>query len=266
MAKDPGYQSYVMQRAEGPLNLSIIQMRTGVDFVMYIAPQLFAKEVRDPKFLLRMLQEQAHVVQHSVEIDTYLVQYPELNCLFHPNTQLDNAFYYYKDEACTQMEAGVFDWGGAKGMPYIASMAGNLLSGAEPAMLDEHQEDVVRAWVDEYHASGGSERLTYELISTSVKLAQVSQLNGTMGFITNLLKDQPRTSPLWKQVPSRFCPEIEDNYVRRALVGQIDHVLHAWYSKKRSLYGAFLKWTQDNGDIIFPRPPLEYEVTLPNKR
>lgn len=248
------------------MNIATMQMTTGVDFVLHVAPQLFGKEVRDRSFLLKMMKEQAHVMQHSVEIDQFMSQFPEMMSLFHPNVQLDNGYYYYADEDCEQMEAGIFDWGGAKAMTYIDSMAGNLQTGAEPAMLDEHEDEIIRAWVDAYHESGGSERLTFPLVRTCFKLAQCRAASGSLGFIVNLLKDVPKTSPFWKTVPSRFCPEIEDFYVRRALVGQIDHTLEAWRSKKRKLYESFKQWTVDNQDIIFKRPPLQHDIQLPVKK
>lgn len=263
-AQDRAFQEAVLSQAQQQAELWAMQLMGGVDFVLNVAPQLFGKEIADPKFLLKFMEDMMTIASFYPEQLSYCTQMPELFSLFHPNVQLDNGFYYYVDDECTQMEAGIFDWGGAMGMPFLQSISNNVQNGAEPNMLDEHEEDLIRTWLDTYHECGGGRRLTYKIVYTCWKLYQCSSIPGSLGFIKLILRDVPPQSPFWKSVPSRFCPDIEDNYMRRAIVGQIDHSLEAWRSKKRKLFATFEQWRLEHRSVLFGR--TRQSINLPGKK
>lgn len=226
---------------------------SGVTLIMHIAPQLFPKDKNTEKFLMKFYKEALHVQMYKLEMLTQATMYPECFSLFHPNTQLDNAVYYYTDEACTQMEASVIDWASMTGQPFLISLASNLLSGSEPTMLEEYYNQILGTFVDTYHEAGGSKRLDLDTVKTIVFLGFADTCSGIMGFTRIIQNNLPPQDPRWKQFKDRWDPAINDNYVRRATIAQCNHVLEAWCSEKLDLYGHFKRWLRRNDKILVKR-------------
>jgi len=240
-----------------------LMLCSGVSLVMHIAPQLFTKQMTDSKFLMKFYKEALHVQIFSQEISAYSTQYPELHAPTHPNSQVDNALYYYTDSECKNMEALLIDWACIGGMPFVMPLSNNLVSGAEPRMLEEHFDDIVGAWVDAYHEAGGSQRLDFKLVSTMVKLGMCVGAGGLMGFTRIIQNNLPPLDPMWKSFKDRWDPRINDNYVRRATIAQCNHVLEAWMSKKLNMYGTFQQWLKDNQDILIKKDVPDPAVPSP---
>jgi len=193
----------------------------------------------------------------------YATQYPELISLTHPNTQLDNALYYYKDEACTQMEALIIDWAAVGGFPFFTTMGSNLLSGAEPKMLEDHLSDLCKMWVDTYRAEGGSSRIDFTLCETIIKLSMCGACLGLAGFLRVIQNNVKYESKKWLEFRDRWDPQINDYYVRRAAIAQMNHAFECWMSRKLRLYDTFTEWLRENSDLVISKPRLTAELPGP---
>merc|ERR1711879_261095 len=161
------------------------------------------------------------------------------------------------------------DWASMTGMPFLMPLSSNLLSGSEPRMLEVHFDNMVKAFLDGYHGSGGSRRLDFDLISTCMKLGMCDAASGMMGFTRIIQNNLKPSDPKWKQFKDRWDPEINDNYVQRATVAQCNHVLDSWSSKKLNLYGSFKQWLKDNARLllkkdipkpVMPKPPPDLKA------
>merc|ERR1711920_439908 len=117
----------------------------------------------------------------------------------------------------------------------MGTMATNLMSGAEPPMLEEYFDQICRTFVDAYHEAGGGQRLDFELVRTIMKLGMADNCSGIMGFTRIIQNNLPPQDPKWKQFKDRWDPEINDSYVRRATIAQCNHILECWNSKKLNL-------------------------------
>merc|ERR1712194_998758 len=113
--------------------------------------------------------------QYQVEMQVWST-WPELYALMHCNT----------DDACTNMECFIIDWAAVMGCPVIAPLASNLTSGAEPKMLEEHLPDIVKMWVETFHAEGGSRKVTIPIVDRMIRLSMGGAVIGLMGFLRTI--------------------------------------------------------------------------------
>jgi hypothetical protein len=75
-----------------------------------------------------------------------------LIALCHWNTNIDNA-WFWRDAAGT-MHCGLLDWGMVRQMNVAYGLWGGL-SGADLAVWDGHEEELVGLFIHAYHAGGG---------------------------------------------------------------------------------------------------------------
>lgn len=116
------------------------------------APQLLPKNFASPEFLDRFAHETRLVIEHQDEIYRYLNDAPDFIALCHWNINIDNAWFWRDDHDVLQV--GFLDWGSASQMN-IARAFWGMACAAELDMMDEHRETLLKAFVDQYRASGG---------------------------------------------------------------------------------------------------------------
>merc|ERR1711944_21886 len=98
-----------------------------------------------------------------------------------------------------------------------------------------------------------------------MKLSMAMSVTGALGFLTVMFENIPKKDPRWQQFKSRFDTEIADNYMRRASIWPVNHVMFAWRSEKLALYATFQKWLKDNERLLPPpKPPISCK--LPSKK
>mmetsp|Transcript_26007 Transcript_26007/g.55016 ORF Transcript_26007/g.55016 Transcript_26007/m.55016 type:complete len:680 (-) Transcript_26007:29-2068(-) len=241
------------QRSEQPLMLCQMTSKVGLDFVLNVCPQLFPG-LANYDTLYEITKKGFSIQQYSAEVSGYVGQYPELQAFSHTNPQQDNAFYYFVDEACTQLECGFYDWGGANGTNALATICGNTVNECTTALLEEHFTDFIHAWVDEYHSHGGGQRITREY---AVEACMLSAGNGALNFLSFaqvMLTAMPKSDKRWKKFTGPKDPEIWDNYVRRATIMQLGNGLRALQSEKLGLQKFCMDWVKRNQELIPPKP------------
>merc|ERR1712194_562156 len=232
MLKDPKFKAFVEGATTQTVGMAEMNIGTGLQLLMHVSPQLFEPAMRDRKFY-------------------------QMYALMHCNTQLDNALYYYTDDACTNMECFIIDWAAVMGCPVIAPLASNLTSGAEPKMLEEHLPDIVKMWVETFHAEGGSRKVTIPIVDRMIRLSMGGAVIGLMGFLRTITANLPVTSKLWKDFSSRWDTRINDFYVRRAAIAQFNHALECWMSPKLKLYRTFTEWLRENKALVLKKEKLK---------
>merc|ERR1712032_1761813 len=131
------------------------------DFILNVCPQLFPGVANLGK-LREITKEAFHMLQYHAESQAYMNLHPECMAFSHSNPQQDNAFYFFVDEACTQLECGFYDWAAARGSNALITVCGNTVNECTTELLEERFTDLVHAFVDEYHKYGGSRKITRE--------------------------------------------------------------------------------------------------------
>eukprot|EP00747_Dinoflagellata_sp_TGD_P043472 gnl/TRDRNA2_/TRDRNA2_142715_c1_seq1.p1 gnl/TRDRNA2_/TRDRNA2_142715_c1~~gnl/TRDRNA2_/TRDRNA2_142715_c1_seq1.p1 ORF type:complete len:484 (-),score=71.25 gnl/TRDRNA2_/TRDRNA2_142715_c1_seq1:81-1481(-) len=258
--KRPEFQEFLKGQNQGTEGMGNMMMGIALDFVLNVAPQLYPDEVRDRKFITKFHADAMTCCQYTTELNLYCDRFPELQSLHHVNSQIDNAFFWYttdeKKEFGKDMDCGLFDWGGVRGGNFFGPLGGNW-NGAMPRMMEKYEEDLIRCWVETYHEHGGSSRLTFDVCYEIVKLSQSTSWIGQFSNVQLLLTYLPKKSPKWKEMPDRWCPDVNDNYVRRAFVVGVNNALEFWKSPKTNPFKVFESWRKHKLPYDGGKGPIE---------
>lgn len=114
-------------------------------------PQLLPGNICSTDFLNRFAAEVPKFVAVEQHIRRHLFGKPELIALCHWNANIDNAWFWRHG---SELECGLMDWGSVGQMSVAKSIYG-AFSGANVDLWDNHLDDILQVFVDEYARSGG---------------------------------------------------------------------------------------------------------------
>jgi len=209
------------------------------DFITRTARQCFPESYVAHEHLDNFFSTAAEMSKYVAEMAFYTRMVPEYFALIHPNAQIDNAYYWRDDTGAAH--CGLLDWGGCS----HGSMPGCLANGwigAEPSMLDEHEEKLSGFFVDEYAKVTGVV-LDVEDFYMHVKLAHACVFFGccaNVRWCRSLL-----TPEEWMSVTDRFNRQIDDNFLLRCYFVQLEMFLGMW--QRRSPYESWQRWMRQTG-------------------
>jgi len=168
-------------------------------FVEEVAPHIWPEKVRSKKFLDDFGQAMDLIQKVSIPMEQYLYSNPLYVGFGHQNGNTDNAFFYRGVDGV--LEAGLFDWGSAGRMAYATEFMGSFGS-CLGEMLAEHDDRLMHAFADAYHATGAEPFDVDELI-LQFRLAILSNTCSMLGMVMPYLSEKhPQGRPFWKSVKS----------------------------------------------------------------
>ncbi len=115
-------------------------------------PQLLPANVRSGAFLARLATEAPRFQACARSADMLLKSRPEMIALCHWNAHVDNAWFWRNDDG--QIECGLLDWANVSQMNLAMAIWG-CLSGAEIEIWDEHLEELLTLFAQEFEICGG---------------------------------------------------------------------------------------------------------------
>lgn len=229
---DPGMQGLVLgqgfssQIADGFLEMMVQHVSE--------TPHIYPPDLVTEEFQAQLVKEAKEMKDYVSEMNFYSSVIPEYETIVHPNAQLDNA-YYWKDES-GQVQAGLLDMGGISVGNAPNCMANGWI-GAESEMMDEHEEGLVKAFLEEYERHGGP-KLDFDEFHLHVKLAHGAVFFGCMANIGMLKRTIKKDE--WAGIKDRKDTKIDNLFLARCYMVQVELYLGMW--RKRSPYKAFQKW------------------------
>eukprot|EP00929_Paragymnodinium_shiwhaense_P090595 TRINITY_DN50778_c0_g1_i1.p1 TRINITY_DN50778_c0_g1~~TRINITY_DN50778_c0_g1_i1.p1 ORF type:complete len:579 (-),score=92.50 TRINITY_DN50778_c0_g1_i1:218-1954(-) len=214
-----------------PIDTSRGLIEIGMDFVD-TATGLFEAELREPEFK-RCFEKEASEIAEVAGLTTWAAAwaFPELFVLAHPNLQVDNAFYWHDEDG--EMKAGLLDWGSTCHAHATQVLAG-AWHGAEPEVMDEHEDKLCDFFVDELLAAGGEccDKDTFRML---LKCARGNYIPMCFANIGRLYSWIPRRE--WASVGGRLDERVDKAFVVRCYAVAPVLVLKGYRS--RSPYPAF---------------------------
>jgi len=114
-------------------------------------PRLLPEATRSDTFIARFGEGFALFQAHQDAIKRYLHAQSDFIALCHWNANSDNA-WYWRDEA-GELQCGLLDWGSV-GQMHVAMTLWGCLSSAEQWLWQDHLDELLSLFVDEYHAAG----------------------------------------------------------------------------------------------------------------
>lgn len=134
-------------------------------------PKLFPENVRTPEFRGQFIRDIPDVVAAEGRIREVLYGNPELIAFAHWNANIDNC-WFWRDAQGT-LECGFLDWANAGPLSVAQSISG-AISGAEPFIWDEHLDELLSVFIEEYAAQGGPRLSLDELRLHNLLIVAVS--------------------------------------------------------------------------------------------
>jgi len=213
------------------------------DYAEFVAiyPTLFPENIRSEAFLLRLAEEAPRFQSQLEKINSVLHSTPEMVALCHWNAHIDNAWFWRNDD--NQLECGLLDWGNVSQMNVAMALWG-CLSAAETFIWNEHLDDLLALFKNEFERCGGAaisvQDLKLYLILYACKMGLVWMLD--MPLVTlSKIRELP-------QLSCRFDPLIETNEHARAQILIMSNFLNLWH---KSDMGAVIRFLEayDGADL-----------------
>jgi hypothetical protein len=140
-------------------------------------PQLFPDNVRSEELRGQLLRDIPDVVAAGERIRQVLHANPDLIAFAHWNANIDNCWFRPGPDGL--LEAGFLDWANAGQLSVAQSITG-AISGAETFIWDDHLDELLTVFIEEYAARGGPE-LSLDELRLHVLLIAASGLAHSMG-------------------------------------------------------------------------------------
>uniref|UniRef100_A0A7S4R3I8 Saccharopine dehydrogenase NADP binding domain-containing protein n=1 Tax=Alexandrium monilatum TaxID=311494 RepID=A0A7S4R3I8_9DINO len=235
---DPGLVPFVMGSGQPP-NIAEGYVALAEDFVRNTARHTFPREWTTEAYLDQWFGETKEMYPYLAEMGWYSQMMPEYFTFCHPNCMIDNAFYW-RDEAGVA-QCGLLDWGGAGHMAMNFGVAGCWIA-SEPALMDEHEDKLLKVLLDEYEQVTGV-KLDFEEFYLHLKLAYIAIHVGNCASVRWCTSIRPKEE--WHQVEDRFDGKIDDGFMMRCYHVQTEFFLGMW--KKRNPYPYFQEFMRRTG-------------------
>lgn len=185
---------------------------------------LLPANVRAPEFLSTLTGQIPLIVASEAALWQRLTASADHIALCHWNANVDNAWFWRDDDG--RLRCGLLDWGCVSQLNVAMALWG-ALSAAEISLWDQHFDDLIALFAQEYHAAGGPS------IDCGDLAAQVLQYAAIMG--ATWLLDVPALirarlgEPA--QAMTRFDPAIKHDEAIRAPLQMLTNVLNLWQTR-----------------------------------
>jgi hypothetical protein len=141
-------------------------------------PKLFPENVRGPAFRDQFIRDIPDLAAAQDRIIEVLYGNPEFIAFAHWNANIDNCWFWR--DVSGVLQCGFVDWANA-GQISVAQSVSGAISGAEPLIWNEHLDELLAAFIDEYAARGGPRLSLDEMRLHTLLIVAVSGVAHSMG-------------------------------------------------------------------------------------
>jgi hypothetical protein len=149
-------------------------------------PKLFPENVRAPAFREQFVRDIPDLVAAEDRIREVLYGNPEFIAFAHWNANIDNCWFWRDPEGT--LRCGFVDWANA-GQISVAQSVSGAISGAEPFIWNEHLDELLTVFIEEYAAGGGPRLSLDEMRLHNLLIVAVSGLTHSMGAPIAIARD-----------------------------------------------------------------------------
>jgi hypothetical protein len=141
-------------------------------------PKLFPANVRATEFREQFIRDIPDLVAAEHRIRDVLYGNPDFIAFAHWNANIDNCWFWR--DAQGALQCGFMDWANA-GQISVAQSVSGAISGAEPFIWNEHLDELLTVFIEEYAAEGGPRLSLDEMRLHNLLIVAVSGLAHSMG-------------------------------------------------------------------------------------
>ncbi len=149
-------------------------------------PKLFPENVRVPALRAQFLRDIPAVVAAEGRIREILFGNPELIAFAHWNANIDNCWFWRDTDG--QLQCGFMDWANA-GQISVAQSINGAISGADSFIWNEHLDDLLTIFIEEFAAQGDRQLRLDELRLHVLLIVAVSGVAYSMGAPVAIERD-----------------------------------------------------------------------------
>jgi hypothetical protein len=149
-------------------------------------PKLFPENVRAAEFREQFVRDIPDLVAAEGRIREILYGNREFIAFAHWNANIDNCWFWRDGEGALQ--CGFVDWANA-GQISVAQSISGAISGAEPFIWNEHLDELLAVFIEEYAAQGGPRLSLDEMRLHILLVVAVSGLTHGMGAPIAIARD-----------------------------------------------------------------------------
>ncbi|MDB5971579.1 MAG: hypothetical protein JWQ90_4029 [Hydrocarboniphaga sp.] len=141
-------------------------------------PKLFPENVRTLEFRQQFIRDIPDVLAAASRIREVLYGNPDFIAFAHWNANIDNCWFWRDAEGALQ--CGFIDWANVGQISVAQSISGSI-SGAEPLIWNEHLDELLTVYIEEYVAHGGPRLSLEDLRLHNLLIVAVSGVAYSMG-------------------------------------------------------------------------------------
>jgi len=141
-------------------------------------PKLFPENLRSRSFREQFIRDIPDVVAAESRIRELLYGDPRFIAFSHWNANIDNCWFWRDAEGI--LRCGFLDWANA-GQISVAQSINGAISGAEAFIWNDHLDELLEVFIDEYAAQGGPRLDLDELRLHNLLIVAVSGISYSMG-------------------------------------------------------------------------------------
>jgi hypothetical protein len=149
-------------------------------------PKLFSQNVRAAGFREQFIHDIPDLVAAEGRIREVLYGNPAFIAFAHWNANIDNCWFWRDAEGILQ--CGFMDWANAAQISVAQSVSG-AISGAEPFIWNEHLDELLTVFIQEYAAQGGPRLSLDEFRLHNLLIVAVSGAAYSMGAPVAIERD-----------------------------------------------------------------------------
>ena len=188
-------------------------------------PRLFPENVRAPEFRGQFLSDIHDVVVAEGRIREVLYGNPEFIAFAHWNANIDNCWFWR--DADSVLQCGFLDWANA-GQISVAQSVSGAISGAEPFVWNEHLDELLAVFIEEYAAQGGARLSLDELRLHNLLIVAVSGVAYSMGAPIAIERDIEDIDAIESYRDDRF----REHENARIQLHMMTKMLNVWQTRK----------------------------------
>ena len=195
-------------------------------------PQLLPENVRSDAFLARLQEEAPRFQALQTEGNQILQSRHDLIALCHWNAHVDNAWFWR--DSNNNVECGLMDWGNVSQMNVAMAIWG-CLSGAEIELWNNHRDELLELFIDEFERCGGPAIDFAELKMHLTLYVAMMGLNWMLDSVRGLAK-----IPALASADSRLDPRIQSSERARSQLLILTAFLNHWEKDNMAAVIAYL--------------------------
>lgn len=184
-------------------------------------PSLIPANIASAAFLQQLSQDLPRFLEHQSAIHRFLTSQEKFIALIHWNANIDNGWFWRNQRG--ELECGLLDWGGV-GQMNVGLALWSCLSGAEISLWDDHLDELLTLFADEFHRCGGPAIDAGELRSHVLLFVAMLGISWLLDGPARVQSQVPDLA----EVENRFDARIEHNEAARTVLQMMINCLNLW--------------------------------------